>query len=85
MNTTIETKRKLIDVPTETLRLLSIRAAMKGTNVKNLIEQMLVSEAEKIDSIADANIYASMLINDPDGKVFLNEDETRDFEKRLGL
>jgi hypothetical protein len=85
MNTSFAKKRKLIDIPVETLQILSIKAAIGGTNVKNLIENMLLMEADKIDAMAEAEIYTNLLINDPEGKEFLNEEDTLNFEKQLGI
>ena len=85
MNTTLPTKRKLIDLPTSTLRTLSIKASIEGTNVKNYIERLLLIEADRIERMTDYRIYKNLLETDPNGKVFLNEAETLAFEKRLGL
>jgi len=85
MNTTMTTKRKLIDIPADTLRALSIKASIEGTNVKNYIEHLLLIEAEKIENQTDFKIYKNLLESDPEGKQYLNDAETLDFEKRLGL
>lgn len=73
-------RRKLIDIPDDVFRTLSIRAAALGLNLKNYIEQLLVREANEID---DAELYRYLVANRPDGKVMLNEEEKSNFEKWL--
>ena len=85
MNTAITPKRKLIDIPPDVLRILSIKAAIEGTNVKNFIEHLLLIEADKIEAITDAKIYRNLLESDPEGKQYLSKEETLSFEKRLGI
>ena len=85
MNTAITTKRKLIDIPSDTLHTLSNKAAMEGINVKNYIEHLLLVEADKIDAITDVKTYINLLENDSEGKQYLNKEETLRFEKRLGI
>jgi len=85
MNTAVTTKRKLIDIPAGALHTLSIKASIEGTNVKNYIEHLLLVEADKIEHLTDYKIYKNLLETDPEGKLYLNEAETFDFEKRLGL
>ena len=85
MHTTLEKKRKLIDVREDTLRTLSIKAAMEGTSLKKIIEEMLNNEADKIESDAEYKLYVNLLQTDPDGKTYLSPEETLTFEKRLGL
>ena len=85
MDTVITPKRKLIDIQPNVLRILSIKAAMDGTNVKNLIEHLLVIEAEKIEASTDTQVYINLLENDPEGKQYLNDEEALCFEKQLGI
>ena len=85
MDTVITRKRKLIDIQPDVLRILSIKAAMDGTNVKNLIEHLLVVEADKIEATTDAQIYINLLASDPEGKQYLTNEETLRFEKQLGI
>ena len=85
MNTALATKRKLIDIPPDVLNILSVKAAMDGTNVKKFIERLLLIEADKIESIADSQIYAGLLESDPEGKQCLSREERLRFEKQLGL
>jgi len=85
MAATLQTKRKLIDIREDTLRTLSVKAALEGTNVKNLIEHLLLVEADKIEEAAEMKMYTSLLQSDPDGKVYLDRQETLNFEKRLGI
>lgn len=46
--------RKLIDIPEDVFRALSIKAAAMGLNLKKYIEQLLVEEANEPD---DATLY----------------------------
>ena len=85
MNTNVATKRKLIDLPAAALHTLSVKASIDGTNVKNYIERLLLTEADRIERLTDYKIYKTLLETDPEGKVYLNEAETLAFEKRLGL
>ena len=39
-------RRKVIDIPEQTFRTLSVRAAASGTNLKAFIEKMLVDYAD---------------------------------------
>ena len=64
------------------LRSLSLMAANKGTNLKRLIEGLLDKVAEDYD---DSKAYAWLVENRPDGQVFLNENEKKDFENWLGV
>ena len=47
--TTLQSKRIIIDLSEDTFRWLSIMAANKGTNLKNLIEVLLEKAAEEYD------------------------------------
>ena len=71
-------RRKLIDIPDDVFRTLSVKAATMGLNLKNYIEQLLVREANEMD---DADIY--LVSTRPDGKVMLEAREKEDFEKWL--
>jgi hypothetical protein len=82
---TLEKKRKLIDVREDTLRTLSVKAAMEGTSLKKLIEEMLINEADKIEADAEYKLYVNLLQTDPDGKIYLNPEETLTFERQMGL
>ena len=85
MLTTLGKKRKLIDVREDTLRTLSIKAAMEGTSLKKIIEELLIKEADKIEEAAEYKLYVNLLETDPDGKIYLNPEETSTFERRMGL
>lgn len=84
MGTSIATKeptrRKLIDIPDDVFRTLSVKAAAMGLNLKNYIEQLLVKEANNMD---DAEIYRYLVSTRPQGKVMLNNKEKEDFENWL--
>lgn len=76
------TKRKIIDLNEDTFKTLSIMAIQKGTNLKKYIEDVLNDLAENYE---DANLYAKLSKEYPDGNVMLNEQEKADFEKWLGV
>ena len=78
----LPTKRKVIDLKGDTFRSLSLMAASKGTNLKRLIEGLLDHVAEEYD---DNKVYAWLVENRPDGKVFITEKEKEDFENWLGV
>ncbi len=82
MNIVDNKKRKIIDLDEHTFRILSINAAAKGTNLKALIEKSLRDIAEDMEN---SDLYAYLLKNDPDGKVYLDEKEQAAFEKEMGL
>ena len=66
-------RRKVIDLKGDTFRSLSLMAANKG---------LLDNVAEDYD---DSKAYAWLVENRPDGQVFLNENEKKDFENWLGV
>ena len=72
-------RRKVIDIPEQTFRTLSVRAAASGTNLKAFIEKMLVDYADSAD------VYAYLCEKRPEGKDTFNEKETNSFEDWLGL
>jgi len=78
--TTLQPKRKIIDLRGDTFRSLSVMAANKGTNLKRLIEDILNKIAEDYD---DSKIYAWLAENRPEGQVFLDKKEKEDFENWL--
>ena len=73
-------KRKIIDIPEDTFRNLSIMAAAEGTNLKSFIENMLISQAKVI---SDEQIYQELLKTDLEGKMMATGEETREFESWL--
>lgn len=73
-------RRKLIDIPDGVFRVLSVKAAAMGLNLKNYIEQLLVEEAGVMD---DAEIYRILSASRPEGHVKLGKEEKADFEKWL--
>lgn len=45
MDTTVKaTRRKIIDIPEDIFRYLSVKAAMQGTNLKRYIEGLLAKD-----------------------------------------
>jgi len=81
MNTTAY-KRKIIDIPEDTFRNLSIMAAAEGQNLKSFIENLLISQAK---IISDEDIYQELLKTDLEGKITATNEETKEFEKWLEL
>lgn len=75
-------KRKNIDIPEDTFKILSHQAVAQGTNLKNYIENLL---EEKAEDMKDAQIYAYLSETEPEGKVMANKKEQTEFEKWLGL
>jgi hypothetical protein len=78
----LQKKRKNIDLPLDTFRNLSIRAAAEGSNLKSYIENLLIAEAKVI---SDEELYRHLNETKLDGNVFLNETEQTAFENWLGL
>ena len=73
-------KRKIIDIPEDTFRNLSIMAASEGQNLKSFIENLLISQAKVI---SDEDIYQELLKTDLEGKMMATGGETGEFEKWL--
>lgn len=86
MNTAIKiTKRKVIDIPEDIFRYLSVKAAMQGTNLKKYIEGLLAKDVEDmVAGMNDNEAYQWLSRNEPDGHVRVGEKEKRDFENWLG-
>ena len=78
----IQKKRKNIDIPMDAFRSLSIKAAADGKSLKAFIEYLLIQEANAIN---DEELYKYLLDTKPDGNVYLNETEQKDFEDWLEL
>ncbi len=79
MNTVI-VKRKLIDIPEDTFRKLSIMAAAEGNSLKAFIENLLITEASFVN---DEEIYRELLLVEPEGKILASAEEQKAFEKWL--
>lgn len=69
--------RKLIDIPEDVFRALTIKAATTGMNLKKYIENLLVEDANEID---DDEIYKYLIATRPEGKQMLNQVEKLEFE-----
>lgn len=74
--TIIPKRRKVIDIPEDVFKYLSIKAAASGTNLKKYIEALLAKEVEDID---DSETYKYLCETRPEGNILLNEKETREF------
>ena len=75
-------RRKIIDIPEDTFRNLSIMAAAEGKNLKSFIENILISEAKVM---SDEDIYQKLLKTDLEGKMMASGEETGKFEKWLDV
>lgn len=80
--TTITKKRKVIDIPEDIFRNLSIKAAANGQNLKKYIENLLAKDVEDMD---DSETYAFLSKTRPEGKTLLNSQEKKNFEEWLGV
>ena len=80
--TTTSVRRKNIDIPEPVFRILSIKAAAAGTNLKHYIESILLREAETID---DNALYAYLCKTDPEGEKTLTDAQQKDFESWLSV
>jgi hypothetical protein len=76
----VSVKRKLIDIPEETFRKLSIMAAAEGNSLKAFIENLLITEASFVN---DEDIYRELLIAEPEGKMLASAEEQTAFETWL--
>lgn len=79
---TIPTRRKIIDLNSDTFKALSMMAASEGTNLKHFIESILNRVAESYD---DNKMYEWLVNNRPEGQDVVNEEEKKDFESWLGV
>jgi len=75
-------KRKIIELDDSTFKILSIKAAQEGTNLKSLIEKSLNELAENIQ---DSELYSYLLKNYHEGKEIVSSKEKEEFENWLGL
>jgi len=75
-------KRKIIDLNENTFKILSVKAAEEGTNLKALIEKSLDELAENIQ---ESQLYSYLLKNYPEGKETISSLEKNEFENWLGL
>ncbi|MCI9172893.1 hypothetical protein [uncultured Duncaniella sp.] len=74
--------RKLIDIPEDVFRALTLKAAAMGINLKKYIEQLLIEEANGME---DAELYHYLISTRPEGQVMVNESEKDDFMRRHGI
>ena len=75
-------QRKIIDIREETFKSLTVMAAMKGTNLKRYIENLLDEVAELHE---DEVIYGYLASHRPEGKTQVGKEEKQDFESWLGV
>ncbi|WP_293738777.1 hypothetical protein [uncultured Parabacteroides sp.] len=83
MNTTaLPRKKKLIELPEDAFKRLSIMAVAEGKSLKAFIENLLISESKAMD---DEALYRALTQADPEGQQYLMGEEKEDFEKSLGI
>lgn len=75
----IQKKKKLIDLPEDTLRVLSIQAAALGTSLKEYLERVLIDKAK--DSCED--LILSALSSIAEASEWVSDEEKADFETQL--
>lgn len=78
--TIIPKKRKVIDIPEDTFKYLSIKAAANGMNLKRYIENLI---AKDVEDIHDSATYRQLIKNDPEGLSSASEEEQQAFRKWL--
>jgi predicted CopG family antitoxin len=78
----VEKKKKNIDIPINIFQNLSMRAVSEGKSLKSYIENLLVMEA---NTMTDEELYHYLVKNKPQGNVYLNEIEQKEFENWLGI
>lgn len=59
-------RETVIDIPADTFRFLSIKAAGKGMNLKKYIENLFQKDVEDLEAIDDNNLYSHLMRNIPD-------------------
>jgi hypothetical protein len=82
MNMAGTSKRKIIDIREKTFKSLTVMAAMKGTNLKRYIENLL---DEVVELHEDEVIYGYLASHRPEGKTQVGKEEKQDFESWLGV
>ncbi len=74
-------KRKIIDLPEDVFRSLSVMAAAEGKNLKSFIESVLVNEARMLN---EESVYRELLKN-PETQEIVSPKEKEEFESWLGV
>lgn len=81
MNTAVTLKtKKLIELPNDVCRRLSIHAASMGTSVKKLIENMVIETVSEYD---EDKIYEWLCRTQPEGAEMISEDRQDELIKSL--
>lgn len=75
-------KRKVIDIPENVFKYLSIKAAANGMNLKKYIENLIAKDVEDID---DSATYQQLIKTDSEGLSPASEEEQQQFRKWLGI
>lgn len=83
MDATVK-RRKVIDIPDDVFRYLSIKAVSKGTNLKKYIEELLEKDVENmVGNMDDSEAYRWLSKNEPEGLVPAGKREQDEFRKWL--
>jgi hypothetical protein len=75
-----EKTKKLVELPKDVCHRLALQAAVMGTSVKRLMENMIISAAEDAE---DGALYAYLQRTRPDGNVMLSAEEQKEVLERL--
>ena len=75
-------KRKVIDIPENVFKYLSIKAAANVMNLKKYIENLIAKDVEDID---DSATYQQLIKTNPEGLSPASEEEQEQFRKWLGI
>ncbi|KAA6348472.1 hypothetical protein EZS27_004072 [termite gut metagenome] len=74
-----ERQKKLIDLPKDTMKVLSLQAVSKGVSLKKYIEEIL---EEKVEETYE-DLVLLQLSSTPEANEWLSEEETLKYVKKL--
>jgi NAD(P)H-dependent FMN reductase len=74
-----ERQKKLIDLPKDTMKVLSLQAVSKGVSLKKYIEEIL---EEKVEETYE-DLVLLQLSSTPEANEWLSEEETAEYVKKL--
>ncbi len=80
-----QSHRKLIDIPEDVFKTLSINAAAVGMNLKKFIEKILADKAADLMDMDDTQAYRYLIATKPEGKIMMAAEEQVEFERRHGI
>ena len=86
----IETEKKVTSFRLSKVLLDKLKIAAKQDNrsLNNFVECVLISAVTDevlLSGMSDEEVYAWLVKNKPEGKVFVSEKEQAEFEKYLGI